>query len=55
EARAFEIRYEVANRTISLAGDAELNQNTSVVKGETIVYDMEKEQLKATGDGSGSE
>ena len=45
----------MANRTISLAGDAELNQNTSVVKGETIVYDMEKEQLKATGDGSGSE
>ncbi|WP_296053628.1 lipopolysaccharide transport periplasmic protein LptA [uncultured Alteromonas sp.] len=55
EARAFEIRYEVANRTISLSGDAELNQNTSVVKGETIVYDMDKEQLKATGDGSGSE
>ncbi|GGF68298.1 lipopolysaccharide transport periplasmic protein LptA [Alteromonas lipolytica] len=53
EARAFEIRYEVANRTISLSGDAELNQNTSVVKGETIVYDMDKEQLKATGDGSG--
>lgn len=55
EARAFEIRYEVANRTISLTGDAELNQNTSVVKGESIIYDMDKEQLKATGDGSGSE
>lgn len=53
EARAFEIRYEVANRTISLTGEAELNQNTSVVKGDSIVYDMEKEQLMAKGDGSG--
>ncbi len=53
EARAFEIRYEVSSRTISLNGQAELIQNSSVVKGESIVYNMEKEQLMAKGDGSG--
>ena len=53
EARAFEIRYDYANRIIKLNGEAQLNQNTSLVTGETIVYDMSKEQLKATGDGSG--
>ncbi len=53
EARAFEIRYEVSNRTIGLTGNAELIQNSSVVKGDSIVYNMVKEQLMAKGDGSG--
>lgn len=46
-AKANIIRYEVSNRTISLSGNAELQQDTSMVKGDTITYDMEKEQLLA--------
>lgn len=53
-AEAQEIRYEVHQRMISLKGNAQLNQNTSVVKGESITYDMENEQLMAKGDGSGT-
>ena len=54
-AKANEIRYEVANRTISLSGNAELQQDTSMVKGDNITYDMTTEQLLATGgeDGKG--
>ena len=48
-ARANEIRYEVSKRTISLKGGAELRQDTSMVKGNVITYDMAKEQLLATG------
>ncbi|NVK56915.1 MAG: lipopolysaccharide transport periplasmic protein LptA [Alteromonadaceae bacterium] len=53
EAEAFEIRYEVATRTISLTGKAKLNQNARTVTAESITYDMEKEQFKATGSGDG--
>ncbi len=53
-ARANEIRYEVSKRTISLTGSAELKQDTSMVRGDKITYDMATEQLLATGDeGSG--
>ncbi|GGW80953.1 lipopolysaccharide transport periplasmic protein LptA [Alteromonas halophila] len=53
-ARANEIRYEVDKRTISLNGSAELRQNTSMVRGDKITYDMATEQLLATGeDGEG--
>lgn len=48
-ARANEIRYEVAKRTISLTGNAELKQDTSQVKGNSITFDMVTEQLLATG------
>ena len=48
-AKANEIRYEVAKRTISLNGNAELKQNTSQVKGNSITFDMVTEQLLATG------
>ncbi|NDW16837.1 lipopolysaccharide transport periplasmic protein LptA [Alteromonas genovensis] len=48
-ARANEIRYEVAKRTISLTGNAELKQDTSQVKGNSITFDMITEQLLATG------
>ncbi|WP_425451673.1 lipopolysaccharide transport periplasmic protein LptA [Alteromonas aestuariivivens] len=51
-AKANEIRYEVYNRTISLQGNAELQQGTSMVRGNSITYDMSKEQLLATGDDS---
>ena len=48
-AKANEIRYEVVNRTISLAGNAELKQDTSRVQGDNITFDMITEQLLATG------
>jgi lipopolysaccharide export system protein LptA len=48
-AMANEIRYEVAKRTISLTGNAELKQDTSQVKGNKITFDMITEQLLATG------
>ncbi|CAB9492799.1 lipopolysaccharide transport periplasmic protein LptA [Alteromonas macleodii] len=48
-AKANEIRYEVINRTISLAGNAELQQDTSKVQGDKITFDMITEQLLATG------
>ena len=47
--QANEIRYEVVNRTISLAGDAELQQDSSKVQGDKITFDMITEQLLATG------
>jgi lipopolysaccharide export system protein LptA len=48
-AKANEIRYEVVKRTISLSGNAELQQDTSQVKGDNITFDMISEQLLATG------
>ena len=46
-AAANEIKYEVANRTLTLIGGAELNQDSSLVKGESILFNMELEQLIA--------
>jgi lipopolysaccharide export system protein LptA len=48
-AKANEIRYEVINSTISLNGKAELKQDTSMVQGDSITFDMITEQLLATG------
>ncbi len=55
KAQANEIRYEVSKRMISLKGNAELQQETSSVKGDTISYDMNKEQLLATSNEKNSE
>lgn len=49
KASAKEIRYEVAKQMISLNGDAQIQQDTSMVRGDSITYDMGKEQLLATG------
>ncbi|MFA3792613.1 lipopolysaccharide transport periplasmic protein LptA [Aliiglaciecola sp. SL4] len=46
-AAANEIKYEVSNRTLTLNGSAELNQDSSLVKGESIQFNMELEQLIA--------
>lgn len=48
-AAANEIKYEVNNRTLTLTGAAELNQDSSLVKGESILFNMELEQLVAQG------
>jgi lipopolysaccharide export system protein LptA len=46
-AAANEIKYEVSKRTLTLTGAAELNQDSSLVKGESIQFNMELEQLIA--------
>ena len=53
EAKANEIIYSVASRTISLKGNASITQNEVKVTGDSIVFDMAKEQILAsTDDGS---
>ena len=47
-ARANELRYDVNQRTISMQGNAQISQNSSMVSGDSITYDMMKEQLMAT-------
>ncbi|MDF2178474.1 lipopolysaccharide transport periplasmic protein LptA [Aliiglaciecola sp. CAU 1673] len=49
KAVADSIEYQVNSRTLALAGHAELHQNSSSVSGESIVFNMEKEQLIAQG------
>ena len=48
-AKANEIRYVVESRTLDLKGNAQLYQDTSMVKGENISFNLEKEQLIAGG------
>lgn len=48
-ALAKEIKYQVANRTLTLSGEAELHQNSSMVKGESITFNLDKQQLLAEG------
>ncbi len=49
EAKANEIRYHMNSRELVLKGNAELSQAGSVVKGDTITYNAEKQQLNARG------
>ena len=46
-ASAEEIRYSVVTRTVSFVGDAQLAQDTSVVKSESIEFDLINKQLVA--------
>ncbi|TAA45170.1 lipopolysaccharide transport periplasmic protein LptA [Corallincola spongiicola] len=46
-AEAAEIRYRLADNTIQLTGAAVLTQQDSVVKGETIHYDIAKQKMVA--------
>jgi lipopolysaccharide export system protein LptA len=46
-AKANEIRYQVETRMLELNGSAELYQDASMVKGENISFNLEKEQLIA--------
>jgi len=49
KAQANEIKYQVIDRTLELSGNAELQQNNSKVKGTSIVFNMEQQQLIAEG------
>ena len=46
-AKANEIKYVKIARTISFKGNAELLQNAFTIKGDSITFDMEKEQVLA--------
>ncbi|MCV2883658.1 lipopolysaccharide transport periplasmic protein LptA [Aestuariibacter sp. AA17] len=48
-AKADEIKYEVENRTLTLEGNAELSQKGSMVKTQSIVFNMALQQLIAEG------
>ncbi|MBU1312337.1 MAG: lipopolysaccharide transport periplasmic protein LptA [Gammaproteobacteria bacterium] len=49
---ASEMRYEPANRTLMLNGDAELAQSGSVVKASAIKYNVETQEINAVSDSS---
>jgi lipopolysaccharide export system protein LptA len=52
-ARANTIEYNLAEDVIALLGNASLSQNGSILKGNSINYDLKKEYLEAHGDITG--
>lgn len=46
-AQANEIRYDIASRTLTLTTDAELTQSGSLVRGDVIRYNLERQELTA--------
>lgn len=48
-AQANEIRYELETRNLSLKVNAQLKQSDSLVKGDSILYDLEAQKLMASG------
>lgn len=46
-AKANRIEYHLDSRSLSLDGNAEIEQNNSSVKGESIIFNMELEQILA--------
>lgn len=46
-ASASEIKYDLATRTLTLTGNAELSQSGSKVQGAVIRYNIEKQELSA--------
>ncbi|MFT4993923.1 MAG: lipopolysaccharide export system protein LptA, partial [Paraglaciecola sp.] len=44
------IEYRLDSRSLSLDGNAEIQQNNSSVKGESIIFNMELEQILAQGE-----
>jgi lipopolysaccharide export system protein LptA len=54
-ASANEIKYNVESQTISLKGNAIIKQNDVKVNGDSIAFDMAKEQIIASTDANSSE
>lgn len=55
EASAEQVRYELDSRTLTLSGDAQLKQQDSMVKGDTMRYNLAEGRLSAEsagGDGN---
>ncbi|MGB0922758.1 MAG: lipopolysaccharide transport periplasmic protein LptA [Pseudoalteromonas shioyasakiensis] len=46
-ASAEEVRYDVANRLLTIKGKAEINQAGQIIKAEAIIYDIEKQLISA--------
>ncbi|MBD1581046.1 lipopolysaccharide transport periplasmic protein LptA [Pseudoalteromonas sp. S16_S37] len=46
-ASASEIRYDVANRTLIIKGNATINQAGQIIKAQSITYDMDKQLISA--------
>ena len=46
-ASAKEIRYDVANRTLVIKGEATINQAGQIIQAQSITYDMEKQLISA--------
>lgn len=49
-AKANRIEYRLDSRSLSLDGNAQIQQNNSSVKGESIIFNMELEQILAQGE-----
>ncbi|GGW70035.1 lipopolysaccharide transport periplasmic protein LptA [Alishewanella tabrizica] len=47
KAQANEIRYELASRTLTLTGNAEMSQSGSLVQGAVIRYNIASQQISA--------
>ncbi|WP_462173428.1 lipopolysaccharide transport periplasmic protein LptA [Pseudoalteromonas xiamenensis] len=47
KATAKEVRYDVANRLLTIKGGAEISQAGQKINAEVIVYDMEKQLISA--------
>ncbi|AWL12961.1 Lipopolysaccharide export system protein LptA [Saliniradius amylolyticus] len=54
-ASAQRIQYRVNGRQIALEGQAQFQQDNSMVKGDRIIFDMDAEQLLAEGSKQGEE
>ncbi|BBN80301.1 hypothetical protein PA25_02860 [Pseudoalteromonas sp. A25] len=46
-ASAMEIRYDVANRTLEIKGNATINQAGQIIQAQAITYDMDKQLISA--------
>ncbi|CAH9063309.1 Lipopolysaccharide export system protein LptA [Pseudoalteromonas holothuriae] len=46
-ASAQEIRYDVANRTLVIKGNASINQAGQIIQAQSITYDMDKQLISA--------
>ncbi|SDI40865.1 lipopolysaccharide export system protein LptA [Ferrimonas sediminum] len=51
EAEAGEIRYSLQDRILTLSHNAEMRQSGSLVKGDTIQYDLDQQKLLAESSG----
>ncbi|WP_028111475.1 lipopolysaccharide transport periplasmic protein LptA [Ferrimonas kyonanensis] len=51
EAEAGEIRYSLQDRILTLSHNAEMRQSGSLVKGDTIQYDLNQQKLLAESSG----
>ncbi|WP_163934547.1 lipopolysaccharide transport periplasmic protein LptA [Paraferrimonas sp. SM1919] len=51
-ASANSIRYDLAAKTLTMSGDAQLSQDESQIKGEVITYNIETQEIQAEGNGN---